>query len=107
MNSDVTLQVLDRAEKEILKLSRSDIGAVYEFMHKFRNNPDQPGLDLKTLHGDNRLMAARVKRDIRAILLRLGHSEYLLVGVEHRSSAYDDLDRYAYRINRITGGIEV
>lgn len=90
-----------------MKLSRTDKGAVFEFMYKFRNNPDQPGLDLKALQGDSRLMAARVKRDIRAILLHLGHSEYLLVGVEHRSSAYDDLDRYAYRVNRVTGGIEV
>lgn len=107
MSTEVSLQVLDRAEKEIMKLSRTDIGAVYEFMHKFRNNPDQPGLDLKSLHGDTRLMAARVKRDIRALLLHIGEQRYLLVGVRHRSDVYDDLDRYAYRINRVTGGIEV
>ncbi|KUL31268.1 UvrD-helicase domain-containing protein [Actinoplanes awajinensis] len=107
MSDRATLHVFDQAEKEIMKLSRTDKGAVLEFMYKFRNNPDQPGLDLKTLHGDNRLMAARVKRDVRAILLHLGHSEYLLIGVEHRSSVYDDLDRYAYRVNRVTGGIEV
>jgi superfamily I DNA/RNA helicase len=107
LNSSATLHVFDQAEKEIMKLSRTDKGAVFEFMYKFRNNPDQPGLDLKALQGDSRLMAARVKRDIRAILLHLGHSEYLLIGVEHRSSAYDNLDRYVYRVNRVTGGIEV
>jgi hypothetical protein len=48
-----------------------------------------------------------VKRDIRALLLHLGDREYLLVGVEHRSDVYDDLTRYAYLINRVTGGIEV
>ncbi|MEU8242241.1 UvrD-helicase domain-containing protein [Actinoplanes missouriensis] len=107
MSSEATLQVLDRAEKEIMKLSRTDIGAVYEFMYKFRNNPEQPGLDLKTLQGDTRLLAARVKRDIRALLLHIGERRYLLVGVSHRSDVYDDLDRYTYRINRVTGGIEV
>jgi superfamily I DNA/RNA helicase len=107
MNVEASLQVLERAEKEIMKLDRSDIGAVYEFMYKFRNNPEQPGLNLKTLQGDTRLLAARVKRDIRALLLHVGERRYLLVGVRHRSDVYDDLDRYAYRINRITGGIEV
>lgn len=107
MSAEARLKVLDRAEKEIMKLSRTDIGAVYEFMHKFRNNPEQPGLDLKSLHGDSRLMAARVKRDIRALLLHIGERDYLLIGVEHRSSVYEDLDRYAYRINRVTGGLEV
>lgn len=107
MSAAAKLQVLERAEKEIMKLARTDIGAVYEFMHKFRANPDQPGLDLKTLRGDTRLMAARVKRDLRALLLHIGERDYLLVGVEHRSTVYADLDRFAYRINRVTGGIEV
>ncbi|BBH71840.1 DNA helicase [Actinoplanes sp. OR16] len=107
MSGEARLRVMDRAEKEIMKLSRTDIGAVYEFMHKFRNNPEQPGLDLKTLQGDSRLLAARVKRDIRALLLHIGERDYLLIGVEHRSSVYEDLDRYAYRINRVTGGLEV
>ncbi|RSM42410.1 DNA helicase [Actinoplanes sp. ATCC 53533] len=107
MSAAVKLQVLERAEKEIMKLSRPDIGAVYEFMHKFRANPDQPGLDLKSLRGDTRLMAARVKRDLRALMLHIGERDYLLVGVEHRSAVYANLDRYAYRINRVTGGIEV
>lgn len=107
MSTAVNLQVLERAEKEIMKLSRTDIGAVYEFMHKFRANPDQPGLNLKNLRGDTRLMAARVKRDLRALLLHIGDRGYLLVGVEHCSAVYENLDRLAYRINRVTGGIEV
>lgn len=107
MSAATKLRVLERAEKEIMKLSRTDIGAVYEFMHKFRINPDQPGLDLKSLRGDTRLMAARVKRDLRALLLHIGERDYLLVSVEHRSKVYDDVDRFAYRVNRITGGIEV
>ncbi|WP_250032187.1 UvrD-helicase domain-containing protein [Paractinoplanes maris] len=107
MTTAARLQVLDRAEKEIMKLSRSDIGAVYEFMHKFRNNPHQPGINLKALQGDNRLLSARVKRDLRALLLHVTEQNYLLIGVEHRSAVYEDLDRFAYRINRVTGGIEV
>lgn len=102
-----TLRMLDRADKEVMKLTRADIGAVYEFMHKFRHNPDNPGLNLKSLNGDSRLMSARVNKDYRALLLHIAERDYLLVAVKHRGEVYDDLTRYAYRINRITGGIEV
>ncbi|MEU7573376.1 UvrD-helicase domain-containing protein [Micromonospora sp. NPDC049240] len=107
MNTVATLRMLDRADKEVMKLTRADIGAVYEFMHKFRQNPENPGLQLKTLNGDSRLMSARVNRDYRALLLHIADRDYLLVAVKHRSEVYDDLTRYAYRINRVTGGIEV
>ncbi|WLS44505.1 AAA family ATPase [Micromonospora profundi] len=102
-----TLRMLDRADKEVMKLTRADIGAVYEFMHKFRHNPDNPGLNLKALNSDSRLMSARVNKDYRALLLHIAERDYLLVAVKHRGEVYDDLTRYAYRINRITGGIEV
>ncbi|MFE9914094.1 UvrD-helicase domain-containing protein [Micromonospora sp. NPDC005553] len=102
-----TLRMLDRADKEVMKLTRADIGAVYEFMHKFRHNPENPGLNLKALNGDSRLMSARVNKDYRALLLHIAERDYLLVAVKHRGEVYDDLSRYAYRINRVTGGIEV
>lgn len=107
MSAGAQLRMLDRADKEVMKLGRADIGAVYEFMHKFRHNPENPGLHLKTLSGDSRLMSARVNKDYRALLLHIADRDYLLVAVRHRSDVYDDLSRYAYRINRVTGGIEV
>ncbi|MFI6265298.1 UvrD-helicase domain-containing protein [Micromonospora sp. NPDC051006] len=107
MNTGATLRMLDRADKEVMKLTRADIGAVYEFMHKFRHNPENPGLNLKSLNGDARLMSARISKDYRALLLHIAERDYLLVAVKHRSEVYDDLSRYAYRINRVTGGIEV
>jgi hypothetical protein len=99
--------MLDRADKDVMALTRADIGAVYEFMHKFRHNPDSPGLRLKQLSGDSRLWSARVNQEYRALLLHVQGREYLLVAVRHRKDVYDNLDRYAYRINRVTGGIEV
>ncbi|WP_329101710.1 AAA family ATPase [Micromonospora sp. NBC_01699] len=107
MNTGTNLRMLDRADKEVMKLNRADKGAVYEFMHKFRNNPENPGLNLKPLNGDARLMSARVSKDYRALLLHITERDYLLVAVKHRGEVYEDLDRYAYRINRVTGGIEV
>src|SRR5262249_53236770 len=107
MTTGAALRMLDRADKEIMKLSRAEIGAVYEFMHKFRHNPANPGLHLKQLSGDSRLWSARVNQDYRALLLHIAEQEYLLVAVKHRKDVYDNLDRYAYRVNRVTGGIEV
>jgi superfamily I DNA/RNA helicase len=102
----VILQILDRADKEILALSRADAGAVYNFQSKFRQNPNARGLWLKQLK-DSRLYSARVTDAYRAILLNVGDQHFLLVSVRHRSDVYDDLDRYSYQINRVTGGIEV
>ncbi|GAA1414292.1 UvrD-helicase domain-containing protein [Catellatospora coxensis] len=107
MSAGATLRTLVSAEKEIMKLSRTDKGAVYEFQHKFRQNPNNPGLHLKQLKGDLKLWSARVSADIRAIMLHIADHEYLLIDVKSRQAVYDDLDRYSYKVNRITGGIEV
>ncbi|MBL7502025.1 DEAD/DEAH box helicase [Frankia sp. CNm7] len=103
----VTLRILDRADKEILELPRVVKGAVYEFQSKFRADPNHPSLRFKQLKGGSRLYSARVGHDHRALLLHVGGGDYLLVSVKDRKEVYDDLDRYAYEINRVTGGIEV
>ncbi|GAA1376682.1 UvrD-helicase domain-containing protein [Catellatospora chokoriensis] len=107
MSTGATLRTLVSADKEIMKLSRTDKGAVYEFQHKFRHNPANPGLHLKQLKGDAKLWSARVNAELRAILLHIAAQDYLLIDVKHRKEVYDDLDRYTYKVNRVTGGIEV
>jgi serine/threonine protein kinase/superfamily I DNA/RNA helicase len=107
MTDGARLRVLMSAEKEIMKLSRSDVGAVYEFQHKFRTKPDSPGLHLKKLKGDDRLWSARVNAELRAVLLNLVDRDFLLIDVKHRKEVYDDLSRYAYRVNKVTGALEV
>lgn len=102
----VQLRLLDKADKEILKLPRTIKGAIYEFQHKFRQDPSTPGLHFKQLKGGSRLYSARVTQDYRALLLKVSTEEYLLVAVKHRSAVYDNLDKYAYQINPISGGIE-
>lgn len=104
----VTLRILDRADKEIVKLTRAEKGAVYDFQSAFRQNPNTPGLHFKRLRGNTRLFSARVGKDHRALLLNVGNQDYLLVAVRHRKDVYDGIeDKYAYEINRVTGGIEV
>lgn len=102
----VQLRLLDKADKEILKLPRAVKGAIYEFQHKFRQDPASPGLQFKQLKGDSRLYSARVTADYRALLLRVTGEEYLLVAVKPRGSVYENLDRYVYQVNPVSGGIE-
>ncbi|GAA1202302.1 UvrD-helicase domain-containing protein [Streptomyces rhizosphaericus] len=101
-----TLRLLDKADKEIVKLDRAIVGAVYKFQHEFRKNPEAGGFDLKPLKGHERLWSARVNREYRALLLRLGGNDWLLVSVKHRGHVHRNLDRLAYGINQVTGAIE-
>lgn len=103
---EATLRLLDKADKEIQKLPRVVKGAIYEFQHDFRKNPDARGLRLKRLQGHSRLHSARISAEYRALLLHAGNRDYVLVAVKHRKDVYDNLDRYQYKINDVTGAIE-
>ena len=102
----VQLRLLDKADKEILKLPRAVKGAIYDFQRKFREDPNSHGLQFKQLEGNSRLYSARVTDAYRALLLRVTGAEYLLVAVKPRGSAYENLDRYAFGVNPVSGGIE-
>ncbi|MDT0442869.1 UvrD-helicase domain-containing protein [Streptomyces johnsoniae] len=101
--SGVTLRLLDKADKEILKLPRAVKGAFFDFQHKFKANPHTAGLKLQQLKGDSRLWSARVNDEYRALLLRLAEDDWLIVSVRHRKHVYD---RLSYGVNQVTGGIE-
>lgn len=102
----VTLRLLDKADKEIVKLDRAVLGAFYKFQHDFRRNPEAGGFHLKQLEGHDRLWSARVNREWRALMIRLGGDDWLLVSVKHRGHVHKNLDRFNYGINHITGAIE-
>ncbi|MBF6340658.1 UvrD-helicase domain-containing protein [Nocardia abscessus] len=89
----------------MLKLPRAVKGAVLDFQHKFRNNPQHPGLQLKQLQG-SKLFSARINQSYRALLLHAGGADWMVVSVSSRQSAYNNLDEYAYQVNPVTGGIE-
>lgn len=105
-STKVTLRLLEKTDREIIKLDRPIVGAVYKFQHDFRANPRHPGLRLKQLEGHDRLYSARVNADYRALLLHLSESEWLLVAVKHRKHVYENLDRLSYGINQVTGSID-
>lgn len=82
--------MLDKAYDEVLKLPRAVKGAIYDFQHKFRENPNSPGLQFKQLQGTT-LFSARVNLDYRALLLHDEVGPPPLSG-RHRSAAPNGLD---------------
>jgi mRNA-degrading endonuclease RelE of RelBE toxin-antitoxin system len=104
--ANVTLRLLDKADKEILRLPRTVKDAIYDFQHRFKANPGSSGLRLKPLTGHTRLWSARISDDYRALLLRLADDDWLIVSVKHRRDVYGNLDRLAYGVNQVTGGLE-
>ncbi|WP_217223011.1 UvrD-helicase domain-containing protein [Streptomyces anulatus] len=102
------LSLYEKAEQELYKLDRSVKGKFYDFSHRFRQNPDHPGLDLKPLKGDGRVYRAKIDQSYRALLAKIGidgdgHEKWLVVAVRHRKHVYEEL---SVAINRITGEIE-
>ncbi|MGH3309249.1 MAG: UvrD-helicase domain-containing protein [Streptomyces sp.] len=102
------LSLYEKAEQELYKLDRSVKGTFYDFCHRFRQNPDHPGLDLKPLKGDGRVYRAKIDQSYRALLAKIGvdgagHEKWLVVAVRHRKHVYEEL---SVAINRITGEIE-
>nr|WP_051042592.1 UvrD-helicase domain-containing protein [Actinoplanes missouriensis] len=98
---------MNRAHKEMTALPRQEQGAVYEFMNRFRANHRDPVLHVRAAGADSDLLAARVDGAYRALLLPVGECDYLLVAVKHRDQVADTLTRQAFRVNRVSGGIEV
>jgi hypothetical protein len=102
----VQLRLLDKADKEISKLPRAVKGAIYDFQRKFSEDPNSHGLRFRQLAGNSRLYSARVTDDYQALLLRVTGAEYLLVAVKPGGSVDENLDRYAFGVNPVSGGIE-
>ncbi|WP_433615376.1 UvrD-helicase domain-containing protein [Dactylosporangium sp. CA-139114] len=102
------LSLYRKAEQELYKLDRAVKAQFYDFSHLFRNNPDQPGLDLKKLKGDSRIYRAKINQSYRALLTPLGvdpdeTQHWLVIAVRHRKDVYEELQ---VAVNRVTGEIE-
>jgi superfamily I DNA/RNA helicase/mRNA-degrading endonuclease RelE of RelBE toxin-antitoxin system len=102
------LSLYHKAEEEIYQLDRTVKGQFYDFCHRFRKNPDQPGLDLKKLKGDSRIYRAKINQSYRALLTPVGADQtglqhWLIVAVRHRKDVYEELQ---VAVNRVTGELE-
>jgi len=91
-------------------LPRQIQGKVTEFINKFRNNPQSPGINYEKIHdaADRNIFSVRIDDTYRGIVIRREDTGvYLLLWVDHHDRAYDWAKRKKCEINPLTGTIQV
>ncbi len=92
------------------RLPRSIQGKVTEFVNKFRNDPNSPGINYEKLANgaDNKIYSVRIDDTYRGIVVRQKESGvYLLLWVDHHDEAYEWAARKRCDVNPKTGAIQV
>ena len=91
-------------------LPRQIQGKVTEFINKFRNNPQSPGINYEKINGgmDKKIWSVRIDDTYRGITVRQPETGvYLLLWVDHHDEAYDWARNKKCEINSKTGAIQV
>ncbi len=91
-------------------LPRQIQGKVTEFINKFRNNPQSPGINYEKLKNgsDNKICSVRIDNTYRGIVVRQAETGvYLLLWVDHHDDAYAWAKNKKCEVNPKTGAIQV
>ena len=91
-------------------LPRQIQGKVTEFINKFRNNPQSPGINYEKINEgiDNKIWSVRIDDTYRGITVRQPETGvYLLLWVDHHDKAYAWARNKKCDINPKTGAIQV
>ena len=91
-------------------LPRQIQGKVTEFMNKFRNDPNSPGINYEKLNAcrDKKICSVRIDNTYRGIVVRQQETGvYLLLWVDHHDEAYAWAKNKKCEINPKTGAIQI
>ena len=91
-------------------LPRRIQGKVTEFINKFHNNPQSPGINYEKINGgmDKKIWSVRIDDTYRGITVRQPETGvYLLLWVDHHDEAYAWARNKKCEINPKTGAIQV
>ncbi len=91
-------------------LPRQIQGKVMDFMDKFRNDPQSPGINYEKIHDafDPNIRSVRIDDTYRGIVVRQARTGvYLLLWVDHHDRAYQWASRKRCKINPTTGSVQV
>lgn len=92
------------------RLPRSIQGKVTEFVNKFRNDPNSPGINYEKLANgtDSKIYSVRIDDTYRGIVVRQKESGvYILLWVDHHDEAYEWGSRKRCDVNPKTGALQV
>ena len=99
------LRLTEKADKDIDKLPAGQ-GRHVGLHAEVPPGPDQPRPEVQAAQGPLSPVLGVSTDDHRALMLHVKDDEYMLVSVKHRSESYDNLERFTYQINQVTGGID-
>ena len=91
-------------------LPRRVQGKVTDFINKFRNNPQAPGINYEKIHAalDNKICSVRIDDTYRGIVVRQeGSGVYILLWIDHHDDAYEWAARKKCEVNKETGNVQV
>ena len=91
-------------------LPRKVQGKVTDFINKFRNNPQSPGINYEKIQAalDNKIYSVRIDDTYRGIVVRQEESGvYILLWVDHHDNAYEWAARKRCEVNKETGNLQV
>lgn len=91
-------------------LPRQKQSRVIDFVSKFRNDPNSPGINYEKVRqaADPNIRSVRIDDTYRGIVVRQeGTGVYLLLWVDHHDRAYEWARRKRCKINRKTGSVQV
>ena len=92
------------------RLPRTIQGKVTEFINKFRNNPNSPGINYEKISKgvDKKIFSVRIDEAYRGIVVREQETGvYLLLWVDHHDEAYDWASRKRCEVNPKTGALQI
>lgn len=85
-------------------------GKVTDFVNKFRNNPNSPGINYEKISKgvDQKIFSVRIDDAYRGIVVREpGTGVYLLLWVDHHDEAYAWAAKKRCEVNQKTGAIQI
>ncbi len=107
-----TLALTDIFLDSFAALPKTIQGKVTEFISKFRNNPDLPGINLHPVEdaADDKIYSVRIDLTYRGILASQPNGDsvtYLLLWVDHHDEAYKWARSKKCEVNKTTGSIQI
>ena len=91
-------------------LPRKSQGKVTDFINKFRNNPQAPGINYEKIKGarDNKICSVRIDDAYRGIVVRQEEcGVFIMLWVGHHDDAYGWAARKRCEVNKETGSVQV
>jgi hypothetical protein len=104
----MTIVLADNLHRALSDLDGAARKRVVDFLIKLQTEPHSSGVRLKSIKNprDPRVRTARVTDNLRAVLLHIGESMYVVQTVLRHDDAYRYAEQITLSVNKATGAVE-